>query len=437
MKRIILFIPMLALIGLANAQSTDTAEGYKTLEGCIAYALAHQTNIKQARIDQEIADRSIKSHLADWFPQVNFDGNYQYNFQLPATIFNGVASPIGTKNASYGYFGLSQTIFNRDVLFTQQTAADVRNLAKQNTVATTIDVVANVSKAFYDVLLSKAQVILLDSDIVLLQRSLKDAYNQYTGGLVDKTDYQRATITLNNSIAALKISEEAMKSKTAVLKLLMSYPADSALELEYDSAKMAEHMLDVDTLQQVDFNNRIEYQSLTTTKRLQQANLKYYKWGFLPSVTAFGEYNLNYYNNEFSKLYSNNFPNSYAGLSLSIPIFQGTKRIQQVRIAELQLKRLDYNFVSLADTIKSQYVQALASYKANLKNYFEQRENLALAREVYDIIRLQYRAGVKTYLDVITANNDLFSSQVNLINAIFQVLVNKIDVERALGTLKY
>jgi outer membrane protein TolC len=82
-------------------------------------------------------------------------------------------------------------------------------------------------------------------------------------------------------------------------------------------------------------------------------------------------------------------------------------------------------------------VQALASYKANLNNYFEQKENLDLARQVFEVIRLQYRSGIKTYLEVITANNDLFAAQINFTNALYQVMSNKIDVERALGNLKY
>jgi len=254
---------------------------------------------------------------------------------------------------------------------------------------------------------------------------------------VDKTDYQRATISLNNTKALKKTAEEQLKSRHALLKLLMSYPTDSTLDLVYNSAQMEQEVTTLDTLQSVDFNNRIEYQQLLTQKRLQEANLKYYKWGFLPSVSAFGAYNLNYFNDRFSKLYSNNYPNSYAGISLSFPIFQGTRRTQEVHIAQLQLDRLEYTFTSAKDSISTQYIQALASYKANLSNYFEQKENLELARQVYDVIRLQYRAGIKTYLEVITANNDLFGAQINYTNALYQVLSNKIDVERALGTLKY
>jgi outer membrane protein len=436
MKRAILFVTVIFLLVSANAQQAAVPIS-KSLEECIVYAMAHQTNIRQSVINEQITEREIKIRLSDWYPQINFSGSYQYNFQKPTSIFNNSAQEVGTSNIAGGYFGLNQTIFNRDVILAQQSAGDVRLNSRQNTASTRIDVVSNVSKAFYDLLLSQTQIVLLDTDIVLLQRSLKDAYNQYKGGLVDKTDYQRATISLNNAKALRKTAEEQLKSRAAALKLYMSYPVDSVLAVSYDSAAMLAEILSVDTLQQVDANNRIEYQQLITQKRLYQDNLKFYKWGFLPVVSAFGEYNLNYYSDQFKNMYQNNFPNSYAGLSVSIPIFTGTRRLQEVRIAKLQLEKLDYNFSSLKDSITAQYIQARAAYKANLNNFFEQRENLSLAREVYNVIMLQYRAGVKTYLDVITANNDLFNAQINFINAIFQVLIDKVDVERALGTLKY
>jgi len=436
MKRIILFFPVIFLLVSANAQTKDTSTS-KTLEDCIRYALDNQTNIRQALIDEQITDRQIKSVLSDWFPQIGFSGSYQDNFQRPTSIFNGAPTPIGTTHQSGGFFSLNQNIFSRDVVVAQQSSKDVKLSAKQNTINNRIAVVSNVSKAFYDMLLSKQQIALLDTDIVLLTRSLKDAYNQYKGGLVDKTDYQRATISLNNANASHKSATETLKSKTALLKLYMSYPTDAKLDVIFDSTRMRTEVASFDTLQDVDVKNRIEFQQLVTEKRLYEYNLKYYKWGFLPTVSAFGEYNLNYYNDQFKNLYQNNYPSSYAGLSVTIPLFTGTRRIQEVRIAQLQIDRLNYNFISLTDSIRTQYVQALSSYKADLNNYHEQKANMDLAREVYNIIQLQYRSGIKTYLDVVVANNDLFSAQVNYTNAIFQVLSDRIDVERAMGTLKY
>lgn len=92
---------------------------------------------------------------------------------------------------------------------------------------------------------------------------------------------------------------------------------------------------------------------------------------------------------------------------------------------------------ALKNNVNSQYAAALANYKSNLANYNALKENVALAQEVYDVINLQYRNGVKTYIEVITAETDLRTSQINYYNALYQVLSSKIDVQRAAGQITY
>lgn len=87
--------------------------------------------------------------------------------------------------------------------------------------------------------------------------------------------------------------------------------------------------------------------------------------------------------------------------------------------------------------MNTQYAQALAAYKSSYSNYIALKENLELAREVYGVIDLQYKAGVKTYLEVITAETDLRTSQINYYNALYLVLASKVDVKRALGQINY
>jgi outer membrane protein len=440
MKRIIFIFLMPFILlssGMLFGQTGDSLLANANLDTCVQYALRHQPLASQALLDEQIADHQIKTKLADWLPQINLNANYQNNFILQKTSFGGNLINIGTFNSSTAEFSLTQTIFDRDVLLARTSAKDVRTQFKQLTTNYKIAIAANVSKAYYDVLLSIRQIELIEEDIKLLERNVKDASSLYKGGVVDKTDFQRATISLNNAKAQLKNANEQMKAKYATLKQIMSYPQNGPLTLTFDSLQMVNEVLSLDTLQEVNFRNRIEYQLLETQKRLLQDNLRYYKWGFLPSLNAFGEYNFNYFNNDFAKLYNANFPNAYAGVSLSFPIFQGTKRTQQIKVAQLQLDRAEYDFRAMRDSIGSQYTQALAAYKSNLANYFTQKENLGLAKEVYNVIQLQYRNGVKTYLDVITANNDLFLAQINFINAAFQVLINKVDVQRSLGILKY
>ena len=420
----------------AQTQKAPDTLANATLQACVQYALKHYPLVQQALLDEQVTDRQIKGKLADWYPQIGVVGTYQNNFQLAQIPFAGGTVPSGTYNNSAVSATLSQTLFNRDVLLASQTKKDVMTNIKQTTVSDKIDVTVNVSKAWYNVLLTEKQIEVLDDDIARLERNLKDTYSQYQGGLVDKTDYKRAMISLNNSKAERKSDQEALKANYALLKQLMGYTSPDSLRLSYDSAEM-ETEVSMDTLVNVDFNQRIEYQQLMTQKRLQQADVKYERWAYIPTVTAGAGYSLNYFNPRFSNLYNNNYPQSYAGLNVSIPIFQGTKRVQNIRIAELQLTRLDWDVINLQTAITTQYAQALANYKAYLNNYYVQRDNRDLARDVYKTIELQYRSGIKAYLDLITSATDLRTAEVNYSNALYQVLSSKLDVEKALGTIKY
>jgi outer membrane protein TolC len=436
MKRLFLSGGFSILVFVAGAQKAPDTLSNATLQACVQYALKHYPLVQQAQLDELITERQIKSKLADWYPQINLNANYQNNFQLPAILFAGQVVHSGTYNTSTVGVALSQNLFTRDVLLAAKTKNDVMTNIRQATVSQKIDVTVNVSKAFYDVLLTEKQIDVLTDDITRLQRNLKDAYNQYRGGLVDKTDYKRATISLNNSLAEKKADEEALKAKYAALKQLMGYTGPDSLHLVYDSAQMESEVY-IDTLAPVDYTKRIEYQQLMTQKRLQQADVKYNKWAYIPTVTAGAGYNMNYLNPRFSKLYNDNFPSSYAGVTLNFPIFQGTKRTQNIRIAELQLTRLDWDIINLQTAISTEYAQSMAVYKSNLNNYHILKENLALAQDVFNTISLQYRSGVKAYLELITAETDLRVAQTNYSNALYQVLSSKLDVEKALGTIQY
>ena len=285
-------------------------------------------------------------------------------------------------------------------------------------------------------LLSQDQLELINDDIKRLDQSKKDTYYQYKSGLVDETDYIRATIAFNNAKAEQRSVQEALKTSYAFLKQLMGYPENSVLKLVYNRTRM-ENDISVDTTKMIDYENRIEYKILQTEHSLQQANLNYNKWSFIPSLKAFGQYNFLFFNDKFSKLYDKDYPTAYIGLQFSFPIFEGGKRFQEIQQAELELKRSEYDIQSFKNSANTEYVQALATYKSNLNNYGTQKDNLDLAKKVYNTIQLQYKNGVKTYLDVITAETDLRTTEVNYVSALYQVLSSKLDVEKALGLLKY
>ncbi|MEO7990909.1 MAG: TolC family protein [Chryseolinea sp.] len=431
---LVLFLPT---FGLAQeSQLPDSILESAPLDKVVQYALVHQPGVLQAGIDQEITDKVIRGKLADWFPQINFAYNYQRFIDLQSSVIGGNVIRFGVNNTSSAQFTGTQTIFNRDVLLASSTASKVRTLAQQNVNVSKIDVVVNVTKAFYDVLATTQQIKVSEESITRLQRSLKDALSRYNSGVADKTDYKRATILLGNAQVSLKTNVEMLKYKEESLKALMGYPMTEDLPIQYDTLQM-ESEIGMDTLQQMDYMNNIYYKTLRTQRELQDANVNYSKWAFLPSLNAFGAYNINYQNNQFSELYNNKYPYSYVGATLSIPIFQGGKRISKIKEQKLTLTRLDLGLKNLQNNLSSEYTRSLASYKSNLTNYLTQKENVALAKEVYDVIQLQYRNGVRTYLDVTVAESDLRTTRINYFNALYSVLASKMDVLRTLGQINY
>jgi outer membrane protein TolC len=437
MKKTLAFVSFLIVIQSLHAQANnDSLLADATLQQCIQYALSHQPSVRQAQLQEEVVSYNIRSRLADWYPQVGGQYNLQHNFQPSTSFFNGVATPVGVNNTSLGQLYLDQTLFNRDVLLARRTKGDVQLQAREATAAEKIDITVNVSKAYYDILTTQQQIKVADENIARLQKSLEDAYYRYQSGVTDKTDYKRAQIALNNTKATKQTNEAALVARLENLRNFMGYPVGAPLTVVYDSLQM-EKEVGFDTLQRPDFTRRIEYQQLLTQKSLQQANVIYQRNSFLPNVSATAIYNFNYLSNSFGKLYGNNYPNSYVFLTAGIPIFQGGKRTANIKAAKIGVSQVDLELSNLGNVINSQYATALSNYKGSLANYLASKENVALAQEVYDVINLQYKAGIKTYLEVINAETDLRTSQINYFNALNQVLAAKVDAQRALGLIAY
>ncbi len=414
----------------------DAASFGFSLDDCIRYALKNQPALRQAFIDESVAHTNVGIAFSSWLPQVNGSANLQHYFNTPVTNIPGNNNPAnaGTAYTSVPQINITQTIFTPDVLFAVKAAKLSRVNSTQNTESIKINLVSDVSKAFYDLLLSAEQVDVFKEDTGRLKKNQSDAYYRYMSGLVDKVDYKQAAISLNNSMSQLKGATEAIQAKYARLKQLMGFPAEQQFSINFDTAKMMQDVY-IDTLAPIWFEKRIEYQQLITARRMQQETTLYYHSGFLPSVSAFYNDYYAFQNDKLSDLYDRAYPYSVFGLQLNIPIFTGLRRVENIHKSRLLEERINWGETALKLQIYDEYSQALATYKSNLYNMKEQGENVAMAREVYDIVKLQYREGIKAYLDVIVAESALETAEINYLNALFQLLQSKIDLQKAMGDI--
>jgi outer membrane protein TolC len=430
---------------LSGQSIHDTLPSNVTLSQCIGYALANQSLIKQSLLDEDINRRNIRIALSGWYPQLEVDANIQHFLQVPATYYPNLNNPpsytplislLSTPAyVSSGIFSANQTLYNTTLFFAARTSRELRNQASENTENSKINTYVDVTKAFFDVLLTKEQLNVLKEDILRLQKNYNDAYSYYKSGITDKIDYQRTEISLSNSQAQRKSAEEALRAKYSVLKHLMGVSPEKQLTVSYDSSKFENEIL-IDTTKNLDYDNRIEYQSMQTSLKLQNYGISYYRWSFLPTLSAFYNYDPSYSANQFSDLYNTNTPTSLFGLKLTLPLFQGMSRHENFSKAKLQYQRLQLGMDYLKSSMSSEYTQALASYKGNLNELKVARKNIVVAKEIFNTVKFQYDKGTKAYLEVIVSETDLRTAELNYLNILFQVLTSKLDLEKASGEIK-
>ena len=425
--------------------SKNSTDQYFTLQQCVDYALLHQPSLNVAQLNLQITHLNNAIALSTALPQITADATLTHYLQQtgPAktSTVNGVTTvtPFTAGSPGYSFFpgaSLTQQIFNPTLLYAYKSASLYVKQANQVTDSTKIGTVSDVTKSFYSLLLTLEQINVLKEDTAEFGKSYRDAYHQYVGGIVDETDYEQAEITLNNTKAQLKQANETVVPQYAALKQLMGFPPDQQFNVVFDTLEMMKN-IHIDTNQQLQFEKRIEFQLLNTDKALQQQTVNYYKYSFLPTLSGFFNYNLSYTNDHLSEVFSTGYPGSTVGLTLTMPIFTGFSRLNNLHKARLQEQIIDWEQTDLKSQINVQYTTALADYKGNYYNLQVLQKNVTLAKRVYFVLTLQYRQGIVPYLNVVTAETNLITSEINYLNALFQVLSNKVDLEKAMGTITY
>lgn len=436
---ILIILTMLAFPRRLSAQG-DSASSF-TLEQCIDYALKNQPLLNQSVINQDIVRLGNSISLSGWLPQINVTGNLVHYFQLPTTLATNpvpggqpIPTHTGVTNTSIPTVTASQTIFDPQLLSAAKKAPLNSKQAEQITDSMRIFYISAVSTYFYNLLLTLEQIKVLREDTTRLGTTVHDTHEQFLHGTVDETDYQQAVITLNNSIAQLRRQEENVQPAYAALKQVMGYPQEKQLLVLFDIAGM-EKDIAIDTTKPLLFDNRIEYQQLQTTKALQHEQTTYYKLSFLPTVSAVYDYSYEFERQSWSGLYSKAYPYSYFGLSVNLPIFTGLSRLENLHRSELQEESLGLAEQNLRSQLFKEYKTALANYRSNLQNWQLLKDNMGRAKDVYRIVSLQYQQGIIAYLNLIVAESNLISAEIGYTDALFQLLISKVDLEKATGEI--
>jgi len=415
-----------------------------TLDEILQFSFENQPLLQQNLLERDLTDARVRSDLSGWFPQAGLEGDYFRYFEQPVAIFPDFNDPTSGQfqevrtgvpyNSNLNFF-VDQPIFNNQLILAKDQANLRRRETDQALQIFMIDFKIEVSKAFYEVLLSQEQIRITEEDLQRQERQLKDARALYEAGITDNIDYKRATITLQNTRSALYESKEAYEVSMAVLRELSGLGPDEPIVLAYDLDLMLKEVM-LDTLEGVDLTLRPEIQQIRTRQSLQDMNVSFFRRTYIPQLSAFYNYNIIYQSPFGNQLFDRAYPNSLAGLRLSFPIFQGGKRNHDIRVANLELRQLELAQDNLSLQLQREHQEALSAYKTNLYQMYILDGNRQLADEVYHTVSLQYEAGIKNFLEVIQAETDLRTSRINYFNALFRLMGSKLDLLKARGQME-
>jgi len=236
--------------------------------------------------------------------------------------------------------------------------------------------------------------------------------------------------TRENTVRLLALNYE-------LLKFQMGMPIEKQLTLKdkledvHIDASVAEAVSDTTV-----YRDRIEYGLLETQNKLQQYDLKLKKGQFLPKLTANGTFSATYQNNSFGDLYSPNYPLSYIGLSLSMPIFTGWQHLNQYKQSRVNLIKSQNDMYDMKNTINLQVSMARTSFINGLQSLNDQKKNMALAEEVLRVAKIKYEQGVGSSIEVTQAETDVQQADNSYIQGLYDALVSKVDLDKAYGRIK-
>jgi outer membrane protein len=443
---IMLMWSLTVLKGMAQQAPPDTRYSF-TLTECIAYAYQHQNDVKNADLDNKSTDYRLKEITGSGLPQINGTASFQDYLKIPTTllpaeIFSGppgtfIPVKFGVKYQSNLGVNLSQIIFDGNYFVGLKARKTYKELSERNYTRSKIEVNVNVTKAYYQVLISDKQITLLDANLKQLKQQLDETTAQNKQGFAEKIDVDRLTVQYNNLVTSRENVVRLLALNYQLLKFQMGMPIENSLILK---DKLEDIKLE-DNLPQVGadttfYHNRVEYSLLESQKRLNEYDLQSKKAQYLPKLTANGNYSLSYQNNSFGNLYSASFPSSFIGLTLNIPIYNGGQRANQVKQSQITVQKSQNDLDNAKNALMLQASQASVMYINGLQSLKNQQKSQELAREVLRVSKIKYQQGVGSSIEVTQAQTALESADNSYIQGLYDALVSKVDLDKAYGRIQ-
>ena len=469
MKRL-LFISILALsaaVGL-SAQETetqaDTASAPKiiTLEQALQIAVSENASVKVADMEVERSGYERKGTYASLFPQIDGSANYQRTIKKQVMYMDFDMSSMGGSESgedtgsssssedsaasSAGGFEVgrwntwsagisaSMPLVNAQLWESLRVSGQSVELAVEKARSSRLETVNQVKQAYFSCLLAKQAFEVYKSVYENALENLNQTQRKYNAQRASDLELAQAKTTLANAVPNVYDSESSVILSLWQLKAVMGVSLDENIDVAGSLEDYGDSMLyDYAESEGLSLENNSTLRQLGIQAEQLAATVRMQQYAYLPSLALSFSYSLNAMTNDFQFSEYKWSPYSYIGISLSVPIFSGGKRLNDVRQAKVQRAELSVQREENERQLRISIRQYLNQMETAMKSKGSAESALESAQKAYDIASRSYEVGRSTLTELNDAQLALTQAKLTYTQAIYKFVSAKANLEGVLG----
>ena len=424
---------MMAALALCTLGATAQETLKLTLDKAIEIALSDNPTIEVAEQTVELKKISDKETVLGLLPEASLAGSYTRTIKKQTMVMMGQKIEIGIPNQYQGGLSVSLPVFAPTLYKSMKlTKSDVA-LAVEQARASKQDLVNQVTKAFYQMLLAQDSYTVLEKSYAQSEANFNIVKAKFEQGRVSEYDKISAEVQMRNLQPSVISARNAVELSRLQLVVLMNIEPETKFELDGNLADYEESVFaGILTADSNSLKNNTSLLQMDMNTRMLQQTLSLNKQNFAPIVALQFNYMYTCMTDNFKfKEYEWN-PYSNVSLSVSVPLFKysnfSAMKKTNIQIAQM-MKNRDYTARQLAMQQQS-YLNSMA---ASAEQVSSNKEAIAQAQKGRDIAEKLYEVGRGTVLELNSAEVALTQARLTYTQSIYDYLTAKADLDKLQG----
>ncbi|MEN8157628.1 MAG: TolC family protein [Bacteroidota bacterium] len=478
MSKLILFMALVAGLTGPVAGQEQAEPLVLDLQGAMDHAIAYNKSLENARMEVDRSRASVWESIARGLPQVDGAVDYMtyFNYEMEFSFgggdltftdqqiqdaanttlanFPGVTqqdlynhqagnymdgqlqsmlppATILMSDQSTAKLQFSQLIFSGQYIVGIQTAKLARIISEHNLEFNELTIKESVINAYYLVLITEASLEILEQNVENLEKTRNQTEVMFSSGMAEQTDVDQIRITVNQLVNSRNALQRNLELNYNMLRFQLGVEPHAEVELT-DSLEALFLGSEPELALAIPFSveNNVTYQIMKSQEEIKRKLMAMEKWNYAPTLAGFYNYNKKIMTTGFDMT-----PNHLAGLSVAVPIFSSGMRKARVDQARIDYDMAQNNRSIMEDQLSLREKQFKYNLQSSLENYHTQKENVEVARRVYDSYSRKFGQGMASSLDLTQANSNYLDAEGNYMKAIMEVMGAKLALDKLMNNL--